>query len=194
MRPEAIVLGMRVKLQPVEEMIWSKAFVMERERSDAADVAHLILKCSGSIDWDRLVARFGANWRVLFAHLVLFGFVYPSERTRVPARLLRDLWGRLQQELGDDGAGAGVQRDHSLARAVPDGRGAVGLRGRARRSARQHVAGGRCALDGGHRPWALTIRPSGSIVRGTRPCSRHRRVGLLLAALASAGLLGIGGA
>ncbi len=102
--PEAIVLGMRVKLQPVEEMIWSKAFVMERERSDAADVAHLILKCSGSIDWNRLVERFGANWRVLFAHLVLFGFVYPSERTRVPARLLRDLSERLQQELGDDGA------------------------------------------------------------------------------------------
>jgi hypothetical protein len=101
--PEAIVLGMRVKLQPVEEMIWSKAFVMERERSDAADVAHLILKCSGSIDWNRLVARFGANWRVLFAHLVLFGFVYPSERTRVPSRLLRDLWERLQPELGDDG-------------------------------------------------------------------------------------------
>jgi len=101
--PEAIVLGMRVKLQPVEEMIWSKSFVMERERSDAADVAHLILKCSGTIDWNRLVARFGPNWRVLFAHLVLFGYVYPSERTRVPARLLRDLWERLQQELGDDG-------------------------------------------------------------------------------------------
>jgi hypothetical protein len=101
--PEAIVLGMRVKLQPVEEMIWSKSFVMERERSDAADVAHLILKCSGSIDWNRLVARFGPNWRVLFAHLVLFGYVYPSERTRVPARLLRDLWERVQQELGDDG-------------------------------------------------------------------------------------------
>ena len=57
--PEADVLGMRVRLQPVEEMIWSKAFVMERERSDAADVAHLLLKCSGSIDWDRLIARFG---------------------------------------------------------------------------------------------------------------------------------------
>ncbi len=101
--PEAIVLGMRVKLQPIEETIWSKAFVMERERSDAADVAHLILKCSDRVDWDRLVARFGANWRVLFAHLVLFGFVYPSERTRVPARLLRELWGRLQSELSDDG-------------------------------------------------------------------------------------------
>jgi len=100
--PEASVLGMHVKLQPIEEMIWSKAFVMERERSDAADVAHLILKCSDRIDWTRLIARFDTNWRVLFAHLALFGFVYPSERTRVPARVLRDLWERLQAELDDD--------------------------------------------------------------------------------------------
>ena len=99
---DARVLGMRVKLQPIEEMIWSKAFVMERERSDAADVAHLILKCADRIDWDRLAARFGAHWRVLLAHLVLFGFVYPSERTRVPARLLRDLLGRLDGEIGSD--------------------------------------------------------------------------------------------
>ncbi len=102
--PEADVLGMRVRLQPVEEMIWSKAFVMERERSDAADVAHLLLKCSGSIDWDRLIARFGQRWRVLFAHLVLFGFVYPSERTRVPARVVRELWARLEGELTADAA------------------------------------------------------------------------------------------
>jgi hypothetical protein len=102
--PEACVLGMRVKLQPIEEMIWSKSFVMERERTDAADVAHLILKCSDIIDWDRLMARFGPHWRVLFAHLVLFGFVYPSERTRVPARVVRELWGRLEAELGGDGA------------------------------------------------------------------------------------------
>ena len=47
MRPRATCWACGVKLQPIEEMIWSKAFVMERERSDAADVAHLILRCSG---------------------------------------------------------------------------------------------------------------------------------------------------
>jgi hypothetical protein len=102
--PEARVLGLVLKLQPIEEMIWSKAFVMERERSDAADIAHLILKCSGSIDWDRLLARFRDHWRVLLAHLVLFGFVYPSERTRVPARIVRDLSRRLEAELEEDGS------------------------------------------------------------------------------------------
>jgi hypothetical protein len=98
---EMRMMGVRVKLQPVEEMIWSKSFVMERERSDAADVAHLILRCSETIDWDRLVARFGSNWRVLLAHLVLFGFVYPSERLRVPRRVMQDLLARLRDELDE---------------------------------------------------------------------------------------------
>jgi hypothetical protein len=91
------VLGQPVLLCPPEEMIWSKAFIMERERYDGADVAHLIRACGARMDWDRLVARFGRRWRVLLSHLVLFGFIYPGERALVPdavlARLLRRLRG-----------------------------------------------------------------------------------------------------
>src|SRR5690348_4200576 len=79
------VLGLPAKLVPVEEMIWSKAFVMERERYDGADVAHLLLARAASLDWPRLLERMGANWRILLSHLVLFGFIYPAERTEIPA-------------------------------------------------------------------------------------------------------------
>jgi hypothetical protein len=102
--PEATVLGVPVRLCPVEEMIWSKSFVMERERCDAADVAHLIRHCSSEIDWTRLVERFGDRWRVLLAHLVLFGFIYPSERTRLPAAVMRELMARAGTELETDAA------------------------------------------------------------------------------------------
>jgi hypothetical protein len=46
--------------------------------------------------------RFGPYWRVLLSKLVLFGFVYPGERTRVPAWVMRELLGRLAQELDVD--------------------------------------------------------------------------------------------
>ena len=98
----ASVLGIEVVLSPPEEMIWSKAFVMERERFDGADIAHLIRACHTRLDWARLLARFGAYWRVLLAHLVLFGFVYPSERARVPAELMRELGRRLDREVRED--------------------------------------------------------------------------------------------
>lgn len=93
------VLGVAVKLCPAEEMIWSKAFIMERERYDGADVAHLFRHCSGLLNWERLVRRFGSNWRVLLSHIVLFGFIYPGERALIPAAVLKDLLARLQAEL-----------------------------------------------------------------------------------------------
>ncbi len=47
-------LGFPVQLMPIEEMIWSKAFLMERERFDGADVLHLIRARQKEIDWPRL--------------------------------------------------------------------------------------------------------------------------------------------
>ena len=96
--PES-VLGVPVKLIPPEEMIWSKSFVMERERYDGADVAHVLRACADTLDWPRLLARFDEHWRVLFHHLVLFGFIYPCERARIPAAVMRELMGRLDREL-----------------------------------------------------------------------------------------------
>ena len=92
---EREVLGVNVQVAPPEESIWSKSFVMERERYDGADVAHIILAHGERLDWRRLIDRFGAYWRVLLSHLVLFGFIYPSERSRVPAWVLEELMQRL---------------------------------------------------------------------------------------------------
>jgi aminoglycoside-2''-adenylyltransferase len=94
----ANVLGVPVRLCPPEEMIWSKAFVMERERYDGADISHLIRACHGRLDWGRLVARFGPHWRVLLSHLVLFGFIYPGERGCVPSAIMAGLCQRLERE------------------------------------------------------------------------------------------------
>ena len=96
--PPATVHGMPVRLVRIEESLWTKAFIMERERYDGADVAHLIHAGAAHIDWARLLLRFGAHWRVLLAHLVLFGFVYPGERTRVPHWVMDELLERLRVE------------------------------------------------------------------------------------------------
>lgn len=95
----AAVLDIPVLIAPPEETIWSKAFVQERERFDGADVAHLLRGCAERLDWRRLLHRFGDHWRVLFSHLVMFGFIYPAHRGRVPAWVMEDLMGRLSAEL-----------------------------------------------------------------------------------------------
>jgi hypothetical protein len=63
------LFGMPVKLIPAEEMIWQ-----------------------------RVLARFGSYWRVLLTHLVLFGFIYPGERDRIPGWVMDDLMRRLTVE------------------------------------------------------------------------------------------------
>lgn len=98
--------GIPVKLCPPEETIWSKAFIMERERFDGADIVHILRATAEKLDWARLLRRFGDKWRILLVHLVLFGFVYPSERHRIPKAVMQELVGRLQNELdpADDAA------------------------------------------------------------------------------------------
>lgn len=59
--PSATVLDCSVRLVPPEEMIWSKAFVMERERYDGGDVAHLLRGCGKTLDWSRLLKRFNGH-------------------------------------------------------------------------------------------------------------------------------------
>ena len=89
-----IVLGFPVHICPAEEMIWSKAFVMERERFDGADVLHIIRRSGRDLDWNRLRRRFADHGNVLLAHLLLFLFTYPDARDVVPDWLLDDLWAR----------------------------------------------------------------------------------------------------
>jgi hypothetical protein len=93
----ADVLGLPVRLVPPEEMLWSKAFVMERERFDGADINHLLRVAE--FDWGRMLRRFGSQWPVLLAHLVLFRFVYPADAGNAPDWVMRDLLAREAADL-----------------------------------------------------------------------------------------------
>lgn len=101
MAVEGQVLGRPVPLCPAEEMIWSKAFVQSRDRYDGADVLHLIRARAEQLDWVRLCERFGDHEAVLLAHLILFEYVYPSERGRVPAWVRERLLNAASSNLED---------------------------------------------------------------------------------------------
>lgn len=94
--PPSTLFDVPVSLCPVEELLWTKCFVMERERFDGADVSHLLL--SSTIDWKRLLERFDAQWRILYGHLLFFGFIYPRERGRIPPWVMKVLARRAARE------------------------------------------------------------------------------------------------
>jgi hypothetical protein len=120
--PDAEVMGIPVRLSPVEEIIWSKAFIMERERFDGADVAHLLLTTAQSIDWPRLIRRFDGHWQVLLSHLILFDYIYPSDRNLIPTWVMSNLIDRLRADAGASESGPPTCRGAYLSRAqyLPD--------------------------------------------------------------------------
>ncbi|HEY9773742.1 MAG TPA: nucleotidyltransferase [Planktothrix sp.] len=101
---EGDCLGVPVRCVAPEEMIWPKAFIMERERFDGADIAHVLHACAKTLDWNRLIDRMGDNWRALLSHLILFGYIYPGERANIPEWVMTQLMTKLQAELSANGA------------------------------------------------------------------------------------------
>ena len=85
------LLGVPCRVLRAEEMIASKLFVTRRERFDGADIAHLLKACSQQIDWDRMLYLSDPHRDMLYWHLVLFAYIYPSHAGLVPSDIWRDL-------------------------------------------------------------------------------------------------------
>lgn len=111
------LLGIPVRLCAPEEIIWMKAFIMERERFDGPDVMHLIRDCAHSIDWKHLLRLFGPHWRILYAHLILFDYIYPFLKDNIPDWVLTILERRLRRERESAAADEQLCRGPLLSRA-----------------------------------------------------------------------------
>jgi hypothetical protein len=111
------LLGLPVRVCPAEEILWSKAFIQERERFDGGDVVHLIRAEAGKLSWSRLLARFGEHWPVLLSHLILFDFIYPGSRDLIPSEVMDDLLARLQKLRQEPAVDPRVCRGPLLSRA-----------------------------------------------------------------------------
>jgi hypothetical protein len=115
--PCGIAFGRPVKFCPIEEAIWQKAFIMERERYDGADIAHLLRAHGETLDWQRLLGRFGDHWRVLLSYITLYAYIYPTERSRIPDWVQRRLLDLAANEIGRDDSGSPVCAGTFLSRA-----------------------------------------------------------------------------
>jgi hypothetical protein len=87
--PELDVRGERVRPIPAEELIWSKLYVLQRDRADWPDVFNLIDALAPRLDWDRLIARMGADLPLLAAALTVFAWLSPARAAGIPPQV----WG-----------------------------------------------------------------------------------------------------
>lgn len=95
----AVVHDIPTRVLAVEELIASKLFVTRRERFDGVDIAHIIYRTRGKIDWQRVLTLAGDHWEMLFWALVLFHYSYPSQAQLVPQELWQCLTRRFEQSV-----------------------------------------------------------------------------------------------
>ncbi len=88
---EVKIVERRLRLLPPEELLWTKLYVVQRDRSDWPDVLNLIYAQGETLDWRRLLKRLGEDAPLLAGVLSLFVWLCPGRARTIPAWL----WGRL---------------------------------------------------------------------------------------------------
>lgn len=81
--------GRPLRLIPIEELIWSKLYVLQRDRCDWPDIINLIGRRGHEIDWGRLRQRLGEDCPLLEAVLSVFSWIRPgNDADQERARLI----------------------------------------------------------------------------------------------------------
>src|ERR1700752_154390 len=65
-------------------MIWSKLYVLQRDRCDWPDILNLIHRRADEIDWEHLLTRLGEDASLLGAVLYTYGWLCPANGSKVP--------------------------------------------------------------------------------------------------------------
>ena len=90
----AKIAGVESQIISAEDLVASKLFVTRRERFDGADIAHIIYRTKGRLEWERILQLAGEHWEIVLWALMLFRYVYPAHTDYVPAALWQDLLSR----------------------------------------------------------------------------------------------------
>jgi hypothetical protein len=77
--------GTALKLIPVEELIWSKLYIVYRDRCDWPDLLLLLYARGRQLDWKHLLGRLGENAPMLGGVLALFRWMCPGRAADLPA-------------------------------------------------------------------------------------------------------------
>jgi hypothetical protein len=85
------IRGENLKVLPMEEFMWCKLYIMQRDHCDWTDVFNLLYAIGPHLDWDHLIERVEEDLPLLKALLIMYAWLCP----RMARKLPRKLWRRL---------------------------------------------------------------------------------------------------
>src|SRR5215213_4632972 len=106
--PEVSIFGEQFRAIPIEELIWSKLYVLQHERCDWTDIFNLLDAQLEAIDWDRLLTRLAEDAPLLRGAISVFSWLAPDRAATMPPTV------RTRLELTDPAPG-GPELSHARA-------------------------------------------------------------------------------
>jgi hypothetical protein len=93
--PTISARGFTLKTVPIEELMWSKMYVVQRERCDWPDIMNLLYFSGSIIDWEHLLSRVADDGPLLKAVLTVFDWLHPGRSVQIPDYV----WQRLKASM-----------------------------------------------------------------------------------------------
>lgn len=97
---------------PAEELLFVKAFVVQKDRCDWTDLINLLCFQAPHLDWDHVIGRYGPDLPLLKSTLGLFSWVCPVEAAQIPTSVRERLG--LEINVPEDPAAATRKRVNLL--------------------------------------------------------------------------------
>ena len=89
--PAASVRGEALGIVPMEEFLWCKLYIMQRDHCDWTDVFNLIYAVGTKLDWAHLLTRLEEDWPLLKGVLTVYSWLCPSQARKLPRSLTKKL-------------------------------------------------------------------------------------------------------
>jgi hypothetical protein len=77
----------QLRAVPAEELIWSKLYVMQRDRCDWPDIINLVCAGGSHLDWGHLINRVAEDLPLLKGVLTVASWVSPQQVLSIPKRV-----------------------------------------------------------------------------------------------------------
>jgi hypothetical protein len=81
---DACIHDRRVRLMPAEELVKTKMYVLQRDRSDWPDVLNIVHRYAKRMDWDHLLRIVGKDARLLGALLNTYAWLCQGQVDSIP--------------------------------------------------------------------------------------------------------------
>jgi hypothetical protein len=99
------MFGEEFRVIPPEELIWSKLYVLQRDRCDWPDILNLIWAMGPELNWRHLMDRVAEDVPLINGVLSVFSWICPERRHAIP----QWVWQALHSSLQDQDAQHGGQ-------------------------------------------------------------------------------------